>query len=437
MKKILLIGNGAREHVIGETLMRSPQNCKLAVFGNAGNPALKKLSSEYCISDLSDFNALKELVKHFKPDFVIIGPENPLSDGIVDFLAEIDIPAVGPTKELAQLESSKSFTRNLLNRYNIPGNPIFRVFHSVDGIRDFMEELNGDYVVKANSLQVGKGVKVSGEHLSDIDEGIAYAKQCIKSDGKVLIEEKLIGEEFSLICFSDGNNLIPCPLVQDHKRAYDGDTGPNTGGMGSYTDVDHRLPFITEEDYDDAMSINKKVIQTIKEETSKGFIGFLYGGFIAVKNGVRLIEYNARLGDPEAMNILSLLKSDFIEICEAMIQGKLNEIQVEFENKASVLKYIVPKGYPNNSVKNIAVKVPKLPSGSKVYLASIDERNNELYMLGSRALAVLGYGNTLNEAEALAEKAAKLIQGPVFHRKDIGTEELIQKRIDNMISLRN
>jgi len=438
MKRILLIGNGAREHVIAETFKRSPQECELAVFAKATNPALKALATEYHVGELNDFDALRDFAGRFNPDFAFIGPENPLADGMVDFLAGMNIPSIGPSQALAQIESSKSFARELLTEYEIPGNPMFKVFTEKDGLREYMEtELGGDYVVKADALKGGKGVKLSGEHLETIEDGIAYASECIDDDGRVLIEEKFVGEEFSLICFSDGTHVAACPAVQDHKRAYEGDTGPNTGGMGSYGDSDHLLPFIKPEDFAEAMDINQRVVDAMKKEMDENYVGILYGGFIATKNGVRLIEYNARFGDPEAMNILSILLTDLVEICEAMIQGRLNEVNVEFERKATVLKYVVPEGYPTDSVKNKMIDMTPLPEGANAYFASVDEREGNIYLLGSRAVAILGKADTLEEAERIAQKGVETIKGPVFFRKDIGTSELIQKRIDHMNAIRN
>ncbi|MFT7184073.1 MAG: phosphoribosylamine--glycine ligase [Oceanicoccus sp.] len=438
MKKILLIGNGAREHVIAETFKRSPQECELAVYAKATNPALKALATEYHVTtDLSDFDTLRDFAGRFRPDFAFIGPENPLADGIVDFLNSMDIPCIGPTQALAQLECSKSFTRDLLSKYEIPGNPEFKVFTKPEGIAEFMKSLEGNYVVKADTLQGGKGVKVSGEHLESIEEGTDFAIKCIEEDGRVVVEEKFVGEEFSLICFSDGESLAPCPVAQDHKRAHENDTGPNTGGMGAYTDSNHLLPFMTQSDFDQAMDITQKVIEALKEETGEAYKGIIYGGFFATKNGVKLIEYNARFGDPEAQNMLALLKTDLIQVCEAVIAGTLSEINVEFEKKATVLKYLVPEGYPENPIKNKQIDMTPLPDGARAYFASIDEREGLLYLLGSRAVAMLGIADSLEEAERIAQAAVETVKGPVFYRKDIGTSLLIQKRIDHMSELRD
>lgn len=435
MKTVLLISNGAREHALGDALKRSPQGCELAVFAKAKNPGLMELATHYKVAALDDRNALKAFVEEVQPDFAVIGPEAPLVDGTVDFLEELGVKSVGPYKDLAQLEGSKSYTRDLLVKYEIDGNPHFQTFTSPEGIREYMEQL-GEYVVKADGLHGGKGVKLSGEHLANLDEGVAYAEECIASDGRVVIEEKFVGEEFSYICLTDGKTVVPCPVTQDHKRAYDGDQGPNTGGMGSYGGADGSLPFLKESDLAEAQKITEDVVLALRAQEGKLYKGVMYGGFIATKNGVRLIEYNARFGDPEAMNILPLLKTDFIAVCEAIIEGSLHDLKLEFEKKATVVKYVVPEGYPDNSVKNEAVEIGELPENVKCYFASVDAREDGLYLGGSRAIGMVGIGSTLEDAEKAAQAAVEKVKGPVFFRKDIGTQNLIQKRIDHMCDLR-
>jgi phosphoribosylamine--glycine ligase len=240
------------------------------------------------------------------------------------------------------------------------------------------------------------------------------------------------------------------PAVQDHKRAYEGDKGPNTGGMGTYSDADHSLPFLSESDIFEASEITRKVAKALYDETGVYFKGVMYGGFIAVRDGVRLIEYNARFGDPEAMNVLPLLKTDFVSICEAIIDGTLGKLDVKFEKKATVCKYLVPEGYPDHPCKGqrITIKNAGLGesvassaaqngiSGVKIYYASVDQKEDGLYLSGSRAVAFVGIADTLEEAEKLAESAVSSVEGPVFYRKDIGTKELIQKRVEHMREIR-
>lgn len=432
MKKILLVGNGAREHVIAETFKRSPQDCELYIFASANNPGISAIAQKYQIGKLNDFEALKKFAKEVKPDFAFVGPDNPIADGAADELLKVGVKSVSPFKKLAQLESSKSFTRELVAKYGIDASPKFKVFTSEEGLKEFIEELQ-NYVVKADGLTGGKGVKVSGEHLATTEEGYAYALECLSVDGRVVIEEKLIGVEFSLMSFVDGVHVVDMPAVQDHKRAYDGDTGPNTGGMGTYSDANHSLPFLRPGDLERAHKITEEVAAALHKECGEYFKGIMYGGFMAVKNGVRLIEYNARFGDPEAMNVLPLLKSDFIEVCEKIIAGTLDK--AEFENKASVLKYVVPQGYPENPKKGDKIEIGEVPAGVKMYYGSVDAREDGIYLSSSRAVAFVGIADTIEEAEKLAQSAVGSVKGPVFFRKDIGTKELIQKRIDMMRGL--
>jgi len=434
MKRVLLVGNGAREHVIAETLKRSAGGVELGVFGGAENPGIKTLASDYRIGNVLDFEGLKAFAAEFKPDFAFIGPDDPIGAGAADALLTVGVKSVAPLKALAQLESSKSFTRDLVEKYKIPGNPRYKVFLNEDGLQAWMEELGGEYVVKADGLMGGKGVQVSGEHLKTTEEGIVFAKACIEKFGRVVVEEKFVGQEFSLMSFCDGSHVVDMPAVQDHKRAFEGDTGPNTGGMGTYSGADGSLPFLTADDLAAAHDITVKVAAALKAECGAEFKGIMYGGFMATKDGVRLIEYNARFGDPEVMNVLPLLKSDFVDVCERIIAGTLES--VEFERRATVVKYVCPEGYPTEPVKGEKIVVSEVPVGVHVYYGSVDAREDGLYLLGSRAVAMVGVAETLAEAEALAEKAALSVSGPVFHRKDIGTAELIGKRVEMMKSLR-
>lgn len=435
MKRILLLGNGAREHCIAETLKRSPQPCELLVFASAVNPGIKPLSQEYKLGKLTDFESLQSFAHEFKPDFAFIGPDDPIGAGAADVLLDLGVPSVAPLKAQAQLESSKSFARNLLKKYGISGNPLFRVFESEQGVETFIQEL-GEYVVKADGLMGGKGVKVFGEHLHSTEEAVTYAQECLRRDGRVVVEEKLLGQEFSLMSFVDGPHVVDMPVVQDHKRAFEGDLGPNTGGMGTYSGADHSLPFLEAEDLRQAHAISVKVADAITKETGGYFKGVMYGGFMAVRDGVRLIEYNARFGDPEVMNVLSLLKTDFITVCEALMAGSLEQLNLEFEKKATVLKYIVPQGYPEDPVKNQKISIGLLPSGVQMFYGSIDARADGLYLLGSRALALVAKADTLEEAERLVEEATETVQGPVFHRRDIGTSTLILRRVEQMKKIR-
>ncbi len=434
MIKVLLIGNGAREHSIAEAIRNSPQNPELFSYMKSNNPGIGSFSKKSEIGEYDDLERIKNFANQIKPDFCVVGPEAPLEFGVVDSLTMIGIPSVGPTKELAKLETSKSFTRLLMEKYKILGLPEFRVFTGMEGVKDFLNSLDS-FVVKPDGLTGGKGVMVHGEHLKDVDDALKYAEEVLKTHASVIVEEKLEGEEFSLQTFTDGKFVLDTPPAQDHKRAYPGDQGPNTGGMGSYSCSDHFLPFLTKSDVEEAHRITELVAKAILKETGSLYRGVMYGGFIVTKDGVKLIEYNARLGDPEAMNVLPILKSDFIDICYGVING-LSKVKAEFEGKSTVCKYVVPKGYPENPAKGEKIEISP-GSKASMYYASVDKKPDGLYMSGSRAIAFVGISEDFGEAEKIAESAVGLVRGNVFHREDIGTKELLEKRIKHMEMLRS
>ncbi|MBP2667610.1 MAG: phosphoribosylamine--glycine ligase [Firmicutes bacterium] len=318
MLKILLIGNGAREHAIAEAIRQSKHSPKLFAFMKANNPGIASLSEKVFIGSYNDMTAIGSFAKECRADFAFIGPEDPLNNGAVDFLKEAGVPAVGPTKSLARLETSKSFTRKLLSKFNIPGNPNYKIFTTMEGIKEFLDE-----------------------------------------------------------------------------RRFVGDKGPNTGGMGSYSCEDHALPFMDQKAVAEGLAITQKVAEAIYKETGEYYKGIMYGGFIITKSGIKLLEYNARFGDPEAMNTLPILRTDFVDVCTAIINGTLNRLK-------------------------------------RLYYASVDQRKDGLYMSTSRAIGVVGIADSLSEAEQIAEKAVTEIKGPIDHRSDIGTKPLIEKRIRHM-----
>lgn len=436
---IALICKSGRLDAMAEALCNSASPVVLYILSEVNNPGLAaKAKRVIHPAKTDDRHAVAKIVRGINPDFVLIGPEEPLAAGVVDELRNLGIPSVGPTQKLAQLETSKSFTRELLTEYDIPGNPKYRVFRGLEGIADYLQTMEA-FVVKPDGLTGGKGVKVFGEHLHSVPEAVAYCAELFAArQPAVVIEEKLDGEEFSFQSFFDGKHIVHTIPVQDHKRARDGDAGPNTGGMGSYSCSDHLLPFLTRKHVQEAGEINRLVGEAVSRKIGEDYKGILYGGFMRTKDGLRVIEYNARFGDPEVMNVLPLMQADFVEVCKAIIDGTLDKLTVQFKHQATVCKYVVPKAYPLKSDREeeinvaAAMKVPGLNDRLRMYWAAISEREGKLYLTGSRAVAFVGIANTLFEAEKIAEEAASLVDGPVFHRRDIGTAALIQKRIDHM-----
>lgn len=433
---ILIVGSGAREHAIAKALHNSPKQKSLYCLATNNNPGLQKLCFDLQVVDINDNQIISRFAKENHINLAIIGPENPLANGLTDVLIDGGVQVVGPTKELSKIESSKSFARDLLREYNIPACPQYKVFNSMKGVQKFLDQLGNDFVIKYDGLAGGKGVKVSGDHLSSHKDALEYCEQLIQKGGPFVIEEKLIGEEFSLMSFSDGNSLKHMPAIQDHKRALDGDVGPNTGGMGTYSDADHSLPFLTNNEIKEAQKINNLTASALKDKYGYGYKGVLYGGFITTSKGVKLIEYNARFGDPEAMNVLSLLDTDFIDVCLAITGGTLKNIDVNFLHMASVCKYAVPKGYPDKPIKNEEINIEKINNDDGLFYASVNSDNDKIILAGSRAVAVVAVANSISKAEEVAEKEISCIKGPLFHRKDIGKDFLIQRRVEHMRGLR-
>ena len=427
--KILVVGGGGREHAIASALASNRKTALYSVMAKK-NPGIAKLAEKILLCRETDVPRIVAFAQENHVEYAFIGPESPLEAGIVDSLESADIHCVGPTKGDARIETDKGFCRRLMEEHHIDGCPKYRLCqNSADAIM-FINDHDGDLVIKPVGLTGGKGVRIMGEQV-DRAGAIAYAAE-IK--GSILLEERLIGEEFTLQAFVDGTHLIPMPLVQDHKRAFDGDTGPNTGGMGSYSLPDHMLPFVTKTEYTRAFGIMQATVNALAS-IGHAYKGVLYGQFMNTAKGPKVIEFNARFGDPEAMNVLSLLTSDLSEIMVRITSGTLSSAHVTFEKKATVCKYLVPEGYPDAPHAGDPIHTGDV-NGAITYYANVEERDGSLVTLTSRTLAFVGLGDTLEAAECIAEQAAASVKGPVRYRKDIGTEKLLSQRIAHMKEIR-
>ena len=428
--KVLVVGGGGREHAIACALSRSEEVVLLSVMPKH-NPGIASLSSDVLIEKETNIPAVVDFAVSRGADYAVIGPEAPLEAGIVDRLEKRGIPCIGPTLKAAMLETDKAFCRAMMHRHGIAGCPHYRTFYHADDAIRFIRNCDGDLAIKPIGLTGGKGVRIMGEHL-DREGAVSYVRSL---EGRVVLEERLIGEEFTLQAFVDGKHIVPMPLVQDHKRAFEGDLGPNTGGMGAYSMPDHSLPFVTDSVRTQAFGIMKEVVK-VMGESGTPYRGVLYGQFMNTARGPMVIEFNARFGDPEAMNVLSLLESDLSSIITRMISGSLSEKDVKFARKSTVCKYIVPEGYPDAPRTGEPVVLGDNTPDTLLYYANVEEREGTLYTQSSRTLAFVGIGDTLDAAEHSAESAARSVKGRVRYRRDIGTAALLQKRISHMKELR-
>jgi phosphoribosylamine--glycine ligase len=440
--KVLVVGGGAREHAICDAVYRS-KNVELYAIMHNLNPGIADIATDYLQEKETNVENVVEYAKKNNIELVIVGPEAPLEVGLVNALNKADISACSPTKEAARIETDKEWMRNLLKKYNVPGQLRCDSFTDTQKAKQFIENLNGDVVIKPIGLTGGKGVRVAGDHFNGTDEALVYVNEVIENKiggkAKVLIEEKAVGEEFTLQAFSDGQSILPLHAVQDHKRLLPDDKGPNTGGMGSYSCADGLLPFLTKSEYEEGAAILQRIVEALHSEGCP-YIGPIYGQFMLTSDGPKIIEINARFGDPEAMNVLPLLEVDFIELCQAMLDGTLSRKKIRLRQKSTLCKYVVPEGYGVKSMVGEQVLVDEAAiknTGSLLFYASVNKDDDHIYTTSSRSLAVVGIADTLDDADKKCEDALNNVNGDhIFIRHDIGTPELINKRVQHMNEIR-
>lgn len=409
--KVLVIGKGGREHAIVHAVSRSKRVSK--IYAAPGNPGMKALAECVNISD-SDVDGLLAFAKEKEIDLTIVGPEHTLSLGVVDAFQAAGLKIFGPSKDAAQVETSKDFSKKIMMKYGIP-TAAYQTFDNYNDAVSYVEAQGAPIVIKEDGLKAGKGVTVA----YTLSEALEALKIAFDIPGnRVVIEECLVGFEFSLICFVGNDLVIPMEIAQDHKCAYDGDKGPNTGGMGVYSPVRKITPAILDEAMQNVMIPMANAM--VKE--GHPFTGFLYGGLMLTENGVKTIEFNARLGDPEAEVILPRLKTDFCDVIENILTHQKTEL--EWDDQVTLGVVMASEGYPASSTKDAVIEGLDEVDGY-VYHMGTAEQDGKIVTAGGRVLLVMAKADTLEEAYEKAYADVKKIRcDKLFYRNDIGKKDM-------------
>ena len=420
--KIAIIGNGGREHALAATISKSSIVEK--IFCIPGNAGTSKIATNVEL-DINEFDKVHKFIIDNFINLVVVGPEQPLVNGIVDYLEKFNIKVFGPNKIASQLEGSKIFTKKLCQKYNIP-TAKFGIFENKIDAKKFLEKTKYPNVIKADNLAAGKGVYICNNEQESFIAVEEIFNGKFGEAKNVLIEEFLKGEEMSYFIISDGKTIKSFETAQDHKRVFEGDTGKNTGGMGAYSPS--RLINNNLED----KILNKIIKPTLKglKDLGTEYKGFLYAGLMIVENEPYLIEYNVRMGDPECQTILPKLKTDLLEIIEACCNKKLADINIEWTNKKSLCVVLCSKGYPDTYQKNVLINNIEnlnLEKNNFIFHAGTKKENNKIYAIGGRVLNFISLSDDFLQArEKVHQCINKLDWSGGFYRKDIGFKVINQ-----------
>ena len=431
---VLVVGGGGREHAIARAL--APDAAVYALASNR-NPGIAALAAGTESASETDTDAVVDYAESVGADAAVVGPEAALAAGVAEALNAAGVFTFGPTAEAARIETDKAYQRRFMAENDIPGTPSFETFDDADAAASYVDGTEEDVAVKPAGLTGGKGVRVTGDQVTH-EEAADYVRE--SDHDEWVVEERLVGEEFTVQAFVHDGEMRLTPAVQDHKRAYEGDEGPNTGGMGSYSDAGATLPFMTPQEYYSAASVLEATVDALPEYT-----GVLYGQFMLTAEGPKVVEFNARFGDPEAMNVLPVMETPLLDIVTAARDGE-SLPEPRFANRATVCKYAVPAGYPTDPDAGAEIEVDESTVAAAadahggealLFYASVDARENGLFTTTSRSFAVVGVGPDIATAEAIAADALDAAGDGLRVREDVGTESLVQSRIDHMASLRD
>ncbi|EGR2422848.1 phosphoribosylamine--glycine ligase [Vibrio cholerae] len=426
--QVLIIGSGGREHALAWKVAQNPQVDTIYVApGNAGTALEHKVQNVNI--GITDIPALVAFAQDKAVELTIVGPEAPLVIGVVDAFRAAGLPIFGPTQGAAQLEGSKAFTKDFLARHNIP-TAAYANFTEIEPALAYVREKGAPIVVKADGLAAGKGVIVAmtlqeaEDAIQDMLAGNAFGS----AGSRVVVEEFLDGEEASFIVMVDGENVLPMATSQDHKRVGDADTGPNTGGMGAYSPA----PVVTQDVHDRVM--REVIYPTVRGMAAEGntYTGFLYAGLMIDSTGApKVIEYNCRFGDPETQPIMMRLQSDLVELCQAAIAGKLDQVESKWDPRASIGVVLAAGGYPGDYAKGEVISgLPTQESaGQKVFHAGTETQGDQVVTNGGRVLCATALGNTVLEAQQRAYQLADQIHwNGMFCRRDIGYRAIAREQ---------
>lgn len=419
---ILVIGGGGREHTLVWKLHQSPKAGQ--IYAIPGNPGIA--GAAVCVADISieDNEAMVRFAKEKQVGLVVVGPEVPLTHGVVDAMNAAGIKAFGPTKLAAEIEGSKAFCKNLMKKYGIP-TAKYEIFTEAEAAKRYIRQEGAPIVIKADGLAAGKGVIVAAteaEALAAIDE-IMCDKAFGSAGSRVVIEECLVGEEASLLTFTDGQTIVPMISSQDHKRAYDGDQGPNTGGMGTYAPAPVATPEIVARAQREILD---PVIAAMRAE-GRTYKGCLYAGLMITKDGPKVIEFNARFGDPETQVVLPLLESDLVDIMLACADGTLQDLDIRWSSGAAVCVVMAAGGYPKSYHKGDAITglEAAAQAGTVVFHAGTSQKDGQIVTNGGRVLGVTAKAGSIREAVELAYQGVEKIHfAGAEYRKDIAHRAL-------------
>jgi phosphoribosylamine--glycine ligase len=417
--RILVIGKGGREHAIIWALRKSARISH--IYCAPGNAGIAQLAECVPIKE-SEFAQIAQFALDYAIDLVVVGPDDPLADGIVDVLEERNIPVFGPRKNAAIIEGSKVFTKELLKKYNIP-TAAYESFEDYEAALAYVRKQGVPIVIKADGLAAGKGVIVA-QTLEEAEKAlreIMVDKVFGKSGSQVVIEEFLQGQEMSILSFVDGNVVRPMVPSQDHKQIFDGDKGPNTGGMGTYSP----LPHIAQSVIDEAIETIIKPTAKAMVKEGRSFRGVLFAGLMITADGPKTIEFNARFGDPETQVVLSLLETDLIDIFLATINGRLQDMDIRWSDESAVCVILASGGYPGSYPKGIPIHGLDEVRDSVVFHAGTAEKDGQIVTDGGRVLGVTAKGADIEEARAKAYADAERIRFEgMQYRTDIALKAL-------------